>query len=116
MSGPSELWEREESKVVRPFRSIDDYLADAEVRLHDNGDFLKGPVIPTESIDVGNLSLALKIAAPPPNLEDLVKAPRKDLALAISLEDRTLKTSAIVRAVPLDELDGDVIELGSVPN
>lgn len=105
-------WEREESKVVRPFRSADDYLKDAAFRLYEDADFAEGPVLQTDSVDKDRLAPAIQLAAPPKELEELVGAPLKDLSLFVSIEDRILKQATALHTHKITDVNGEIIELG----
>lgn len=105
-------WEREESKVVRPFKSADDYLKGAAFRLYEGAEFAQGPVFQVDSIDKELLSLAIQLATPPKELEELVGTPLKDLSLLVSIEDRILKQATILQTHKITEVTGGAIELG----
>lgn len=105
-------WEREESKFVRPFKSADDYLKDAAFRLYEGAEFAEGPVFQVDSVDRERLAPAIRLAAPPIELEELVGAPMKDLLMIVSIEDRVLKRSTVLQTRKIAEVTGEVIELG----
>ncbi len=105
-------WEREESKVVRPFKSADDYLKDAALRLYVDDDFDERPVRQVDSIDRERLSPSIQISAPSEELQELVGAPLKDLTLIVSIEDRVLKNNTVLHSVNLAAAKTEVIELG----
>jgi hypothetical protein len=105
-------WERHESRLVRPFRSAEDYLSDAKIRLYADSEFTDKPSIAAESIAKDNLNIAIDIAAAPAQLEDIVGAKKKELRLLVSVEDRLLKRSTVLFESRLSEFAGGVIELG----
>lgn len=112
VTGLEKRWEREESRVVRPFLSAEDYLRDAALRLHVGDDFDPNPSIHIESIDRSRLSPAIRVAAPPKELEELVGVPSKELVLIVSIEDRVLKSTTIAHSVSLAQVADEIIELG----
>lgn len=105
-------WEREESKVVRPFKSADDYLKDTALRLYVDDDFEERPVIQVDSIDRERLFPSIQLSAPPEELEEIVGAPLKDLTLFVSIEDRVLKNNTVLHSANLANAKTEVIELG----
>lgn len=111
-TGSKPNWEREESKVVRPFKSADDYLKDASFRLYVDTNFEQGPVFQVDAIDKARLSPSIQLSAPPKDLEDLVGVPLKDLTLLISIEDRVLKNTTVLHSINLANAEDGVIELG----
>lgn len=107
----SRPWEREESKVVRPFKSADDYLKDAAFRLYVDKDFDERPVIQVDSIDRERLSPSIQISAPSGDLEEIVGAPLKDLTLIVSIEDRVLKNTTVLHSANLATAKTELIDL-----
>ncbi|MEO6021682.1 MAG: hypothetical protein ABIP64_00895 [Burkholderiales bacterium] len=105
-------WEREESKVVRPFKSAENYLSDAEFRLYADASFEPRPVIQVDSIDRERLSPAIQVTAPPKDLEESVGALLKDQTLLVSIEDRVLKHTTVLHSANLAEVVSGPIELG----
>ncbi len=106
-------WEREESKVVRPFKSADDYLKDAAFRLYEGDAFSEGPVFQVDSVDRERLVPAIQLAAPPMELAELVGVSMKDLLMIVSIEDRVLKQATVLQTHKIAEVTGEVIELGN---
>lgn len=104
-------WERQESRVVRPFKSAGDYLSGCRIRLYSDEDFVDGPVVNVDGVDRERLSVALKVPTPPSNLEKVVGAELGELSLIISLEDKTFKNSLVLLSKKLGEHRGDTIEL-----
>lgn len=107
-------WERQESRVVRPFKSTDNYLADCRLRLYADADFVDGPVVQTDGIQRDRLSLALKIPTPPRDLEEAVGAEMKELCLLVSLEDRTFKNSPVLFSKKMSEFTGELVEVSDI--
>jgi hypothetical protein len=105
-------WEREETKFVRPFKSADDYLTNAALRLYADDSFDEHPVIQVDSIDRERLSPSVKIYAPSEQLEELVGAPLKDLTFVTWIEDRLLKNATVLRTTNLAKIKDEVIDLG----
>jgi len=105
-------WEREESKIVRPFKSADDYLRNAMFRLYADASFEPHPVIQVDSVDKQRLSPSIQLDPPPRNLEDLVGIPIKDITLLVSIEDRVLKNTMVLHNAKLAGDEASVIELG----
>lgn len=105
-------WEREESKVVRPFKSAEDYLSDTAFRLYADASFEEQPVVQVDSIDRERLSPAIQVTAPPKQLEEIVGATLEDLTLLVSIEDRVLKHTTLLHSSNLAEVVSGPIELG----
>lgn len=105
-------WEREESKVVRPFKSAEDYLKNAALRLYAEDDFDDRPVIQVDSIDRDRLFPSIQTSAPSKELEELVGVPLNELTLIVSIEDRVLKNNTVLYSVNLATAMTDVVELG----
>jgi hypothetical protein len=111
LSGSSKRWQRHEARVVRPFRSIDDYLKDVAVRLYPDAQFVTAPVMQQASIDRERLAPQVQIPAIPLNLEDAVGLTAGELRLLVSVEDRLFKNTVIAVNKPLSEHAGGTIDL-----
>jgi hypothetical protein len=112
---PSEFvraWEREESKVVRPFKADDDYLKEAAFRLYADADFEQGPVFHIDSIEKERLAPAVRLGTPPKDFAELVGIVAKDLSLLVSIEDRVFKNTVVSRDIHFDDIADGIIELG----
>jgi len=107
-------WERQESRVVRPFKSAEEYLSDSRLRLYADGDFVDDPIIQIENIQTDRLALAVKIPAPSGEFSDAVGVELRDLALLVSIEDRTFKNSWILHREKLSEFTGGVVDLKGI--
>lgn len=108
-----ERWQRQESRLVRPFRSADDYLKDAQLRLCPDADFALGPVIQIESVQRDRLAPEIRVLPPPVEFEELVGASFDDLRFLVSLEDTFFKRSVVAVDQPISEMTEDVIVLDS---
>lgn len=104
-------WERTETKVVRPFRSAEDYLEDVAFRLYGDSEFLTERFIQVESVDRERLGVALRLSKPLKGFDDEVGVGLDELRLIVSIEDRTVKQSAVLRSFTLDDVNDDVLEL-----
>jgi hypothetical protein len=108
-------WERQESRVVRPFKSAEEYLADCRFRLYADGEFVEGPLVRLEgALQRERLALAVKVPAPPINFADVVGAELREMSLVVSLEDRTFKNSWVIHEKPLLAFTGGVVDLPEV--
>jgi hypothetical protein len=107
-----DAWRRQESRVVRPFKSAEHYLSDSKLKLFSDGDYLDGPAIQVDRIDRDRLAVALRISTPPPNFQEAVGASLNELSLVISIEDRVLKRADVVTVIPLAKLETDPVDLG----
>lgn len=106
------VWDRQETRVVRPFRSAGEYLSDSKLRLLTDGEFFDGPlIVQNERIDRDCLGLSLRVSQAPKNFQDLVGLPLEELALVVSIEDRMFKKADVVYTVPLAKVESGVIEL-----
>lgn len=106
-----EPWERTETKLVRPFKSTEDYLDDVALRLYGDSEFLTEHLIQVESVDFERLGVALRLAKPPKGFEDMVGVGLDELRLIVSIEDRTLKQAVVLRSVALGEVNDGMLEL-----
>lgn len=109
-SGSSKRWQRHEARVVRPFRSIDDYLKDVGLRLYPDTQFVVAPAMQQATIDRERLSPQVQIPAIPPNLEEAVGLTAGELRLLVSVEDRLFKNTVIAVNKPLSEHAGGTID------
>lgn len=107
-------WERQESRVIRPFKSAGAYLSDCRVRLHSDDDFSEGPVVLSENVQRDRLALALRVPLPPADMEDAVGARLSELSLVVSLEDKVFKKAAVLWNRKLSEHKSEFIELGEI--
>jgi hypothetical protein len=105
-------WERQESRVVRPFKSAEEYLSDSRFRLYSEGDFVDGPVIQLDgTLQRERLALAVKVPAPPKEFAAQVGAELGEMSLVVTLEDRTFKNSWVMHNQALVAFTGGVIDL-----
>lgn len=112
VEGVANGWEREESRIVRPFLSAEDYLKDATLRLYIDDNFDGNPTIHLESLDRERLSPAVRVSVLPIDFEELVGVPLKELSLIVAIEDRVFKNSVVIHSLGLVGFKGGVIELG----
>jgi hypothetical protein len=107
-------WRTQESRSVRPFRSAEDYLKDAGLRLYNDEDFRLAESIQVDAVDVAKLAVAVRIPPVPPDFDDVVGIPPSALQLIVSLEDRLYKDSMVATKIPLHEIrSARVIEIES---
>lgn len=118
MPGPESKngrWRRTESRQVRPFKYVEGYLNDAQLRLSLDGDFSSEEFVPTDEVDFNKLAPAIRVPVPPEHFAKFVGISPSDLALTVIIEDAFFKTTTEVCRIPLSEVCDKPIELASLP-
>ena len=109
-NGKTKRWQRQEARVVRPFRSIDEYFRDVGFRLYADTQFVVAPMMQQESIDQERLAPQLQIPKVPDNLKEVVGLAAGELRLLVSVEDRLFKNTIIVINKSLAEHVGGTVD------
>lgn len=111
MNSPEKGWTRQEARVVRPFRSADEYLKDTAFRLYEDSEYSTSEMLHETIIEIARLLPSVRVLTPPSNLVELVGASTSELRLLISFEDRVFKNTVVAANIPLFSVSGGLVEL-----
>lgn len=100
-SNANTLWQRRESRVIRPFHDAGKYLCDSSIQLASEMEFTTNESLVLEEADVIDFSPSIRVPAPPNNLEETVGATLDQLTFVVVIEDGFLKRSRIIMSIPL---------------
>lgn len=106
------LWKRTESRVVRPFQSVEEALADVRLRLRPNTEFDDRTSFDIAELKNGELQPEFCLVVRRCSLDNLRKLCSSDLSLVIRLIDPHLHRSELVFEELIDNLPSTWI----VPN
>jgi hypothetical protein len=99
-----QIWERGETRRLRPFADLNGALKGVKVQLVPDSEPIEQPSILAEQIDLERLYPILLL----PQMEDEtlngLPIPRNDIEFAVIVEDRPLKRSEVVFRSPLAEV------------
>jgi len=96
-------WHRSESRVVRPFEGIDQFLNDIKLRLLREGDFVSDGSITLPSTLEG-IEPAIDFSIDIKSLKNQSEINLEELKLFVSIEDFRMKRNAMILSKKLEEL------------
>jgi|GEM_PF-6597436 len=97
-------WQKQESRLVRPFRTAQDCLAGVSFRLHADDDFSLDDAIRVSDVQVSRLAPAVLVSLKALDFEKVVGVPVDTLRLVVTVEDRTFKDSGVAVNLPMSDL------------
>ena len=104
-------WQRSESRVVRPFKTLEAFLNDSKLRLYREDEFSAIETIQQDTIHKSRLSPQVEVAALPSNVVELVGVEPEDLNLIVSLEEPSFKVTSLAVNRPLKGFAGGPLDL-----
>ena len=105
-------WLRTEARTVRPFRYSEDLLKNSGIRLYPEDDFVDGDVINKDGFDLARLAPEIRLDFNPDEIKEQLGLEQEQVRLIISLEDKALKQTLLVRNMTIEECTAnEIIEI-----
>jgi hypothetical protein len=108
-AAPGSRWTRTESRRVRPFRDMRDYLRDSALRLHSDDEFTVNETLRADQVDASRLEPAILPCLPNVDISEHVGIPADSLSFVVIVEDSFIKKSTILYQSRLDNSIDDSI-------